>query len=149
MSFSRPMFCFDTKLVKQNEYDVIGEICGVGGDKFFVVDDRRTSTSQRRRTLQFTRRELSSPEKITYAFSIPASGAYNRDDALYAACAGTTAIVARKQCCVDFYCPIGSHVTRHQLVGEPGQLGTTGDKVLIPLWEKSVGFIYKHSIKIN
>ena len=109
MSFGARMVCFDKDLVKQKDSDVIGEICGVGGDEFFIVDDRRAFYTNRRRYLQLTRREISSPTKITYALSIDKSCAYKTDEALSAACAedGTTAIVARNQGTVDFYCPAG------------------------------------------
>ena len=111
----REKFVFDRNFNLLSKHKVPGEILGVMGDDYFVACDGYTASSLLRRVvtehgvLRLSRRELATPEKKTFALSIPAEGGYKQGDEIHAACTkdGHTAVVAFRQSYVDFYSPTG------------------------------------------
>ena len=112
------MFVFDGNLTLLSKYPLPGQIRGMWRDEYFVVCDWFTDDSKNSGELRIRKRKLSAPRQNMFTFSIPAEGAYRRDDALLAACAedGSTAIVARRQRYADFYCPTGQCIIIMQKV---------------------------------
>ena len=109
LSHANVMFVFTKDLTLLSKYTIPGAIRGVKGDDYFLMCNGFTEASRNSGELQISRRAMAEPEEDVLTLSIPAEGAYKRDDELHAACAGDgrTVIIARKQLFVDFYDPNG------------------------------------------
>ena len=104
LSWAGVMFVFNSDFSLLSQYSIPGAILAVMGDDYFLVSNYHTEASDKSDVLCVSKRLIAEPEKDVLTLSVPADGAYKRDDVLYAACAGDghTAIVAIYQTFVDF-----------------------------------------------